>query len=753
LQSLSKIKSAFLFALAFYSLQLCQAQKIYSIWEDPSSVYRFVSIDGSTGTKTNINTINNLLGYISPGTSTINTKTREYIFRGLTSMGGNYIYSIDLVSGNINSQVTLPQNIIGLEYNYVTDTTYGLWEDSSGVYQVVWIDPKSGSYKRIGAVTGVSAYVGGTFSVDTKDSLYQFMGLDNSKYYLYAVHIKTGRVVYKNQVSRKIHAIRYNCNNDSLYGRLDSNNRYNLVAINAASGGYSVIDSMVGISSGYISDAFVLNEDSASYIFLGFQRSSTKLIKVRQNNAQVVSSPSFTYRRLAGFETVNCAVPLPKPKAIFTANYSDSICVGDSVFFSDISTGNPRIRNWTFNGGKPFNSGDSSLFVVYDTIGRFNVRLSVTNSSGTDDSLAIGYIKVSPCGVVPTAKFQSNYSDTLCEGDTLTFTDLSTGKPTNRQWTFFGATPLTSSDSIVKVVYNTAGNYDIRLSVSNSLGRNDSLSPKFIFVKKCGLPPVSIFKSSYTDTICQGDTIRFTDISQGMVSGRQWNFPGGKPGTSTDSIVNVVYDTVGSFNWTLSVSNAFGNDDSTSSKNIEVKSCSTNPDKPIAKIYSSVSGTICENDTVLYKDTSSGNPTQWLWSFPGGSPASSTSKNVSVVYSSSGTFDVTLRVTNSTGSDDTTQSNWIKVIPCENKLVEYSGKREVQFYPNPFNRSLGISWGTTHRVAMLKVMDLNGRVMFTKNVHTQNRNNIEIEGCNSGLYVIQIFWTDGTISLHKIVHE
>jgi len=54
---------------------------------------------------------------------------------------------------------------------------------------------------------------------------------------------------------------------------------------------------------------------------------------------------------------------------------------------------------------------------------------------------------------------------------------------------------------------------------------------------------------------------------------------------------------------------------------------------------------------VVFKDTSTGNPTSWLWDF-GDNSAKSTSQNPSHVYGAAGTYVVTLKVSNSLGESE-----------------------------------------------------------------------------------------------------
>jgi PKD repeat protein len=74
--------------------------------------------------------------------------------------------------------------------------------------------------------------------------------------------------------------------------------------------------------------------------------------------------------------------------------------------------------------------------------------------------------------------------------------------------------------------------------------------------------------------------------------------------------------------------------------------------------------TICEGESVNFADASSnGIPTGWNWVFTGATTTSSTVQNPSgIQYNTSGTYDVTLTVTDNTGSYNVTLSNYITVI-------------------------------------------------------------------------------------------
>lgn len=85
-----------------------------------------------------------------------------------------------------------------------------------------------------------------------------------------------------------------------------------------------------------------------------------------------------------------CGFP---PVVAFTASQT-TIFVEESVNFTDLSTNNPTSWSWTFEGGAPATSTSQNPSVVYNSPGTFNVSLTVSNASGTDNKTNIDYISV-----------------------------------------------------------------------------------------------------------------------------------------------------------------------------------------------------------------------------------------------------------------------------------------------------------------------------------------------------------------------
>jgi len=77
-------------------------------------------------------------------------------------------------------------------------------------------------------------------------------------------------------------------------------------------------------------------------------------------------------------------------------------------------------------------------------------------------------------------------SDTeICEGDEVSFTDASLGNVTSWYWEFPGGTPATSSDQNPEVVYNTAGVYDVILTISDGTDSSTFVQEDYITVLVC----------------------------------------------------------------------------------------------------------------------------------------------------------------------------------------------------------------------------------------------------------------------------
>lgn len=79
---------------------------------------------------------------------------------------------------------------------------------------------------------------------------------------------------------------------------------------------------------------------------------------------------------------------------------------------------------------------------------------------------------------------------------------------------------------------------------------------------------------------------------------------------------------------------------------------------------------------VSFTDLTTGVPTSWNWTFEGGTPATSTQQNPTVVYENNGVFNVTLEVSNDNGSQSLTKEDYVNVEAGLNPEVHFSADRQ-----------------------------------------------------------------------------
>ncbi len=83
---------------------------------------------------------------------------------------------------------------------------------------------------------------------------------------------------------------------------------------------------------------------------------------------------------------------------------------------------------------------------------------------------------------------------------------------------------------------------------------------------------------------------------------------------------------------------------------------------PLTPEFIASNTALCITDTVNFTDQSGGNPVSWNWSFPGGSPSSSSEQNPSgITYALPGEYDVSLTISNGVSSSSLTKSRFIRV--------------------------------------------------------------------------------------------
>ena len=425
--------------------------------------------------------------------------------------------------------------------------------------------------------------------------------------------------------------------------------------------------------------------------------------------------------------------------AAFSAS-ATSVMMGDTIVFTDASSGNPTQWSWSFPGGLPDTSNLQHPSVVYPQAGVYDVVLTVSNSSNTDTETKTGYIIVAdnqaavcdtlrwPLSGTPVLYYDAlegypcgtNVYQDLAKAEYFPGTDTSNSLTGALVW--FGAAagsgsfhlavwdnsgtngepgtiPLaTTQVNIASVINDVALNQltyipfnpplkpgadfylgillpntsgDTVAMVSNLSGQANPVNAweqwsdgswwhfndawvgtldvqQAIFPLMCNSDFDSVNAGFTADTmlIPQGFTLTFTDTSQGMIQARQWQFPGGQPSASQDSMVQVVYDSAGVFDVSLVVDGYLNSDTLVKPAYIQVLS------PPVAGIHFDTTYTTVGGQ-LSFASASTGDDLSLSWSIPGAVPSGSNDSSIQVQFPEAGVYNVQLIVSSPWGSPDT----------------------------------------------------------------------------------------------------
>ncbi len=139
---------------------------------------------------------------------------------------------------------------------------------------------------------------------------------------------------------------------------------------------------------------------------------------------------------------------------------------------------------------------------------------------------------------------------TIPSGGVVTFTDQTIGVPDLRTWTFPGGTPPTFNGTEAKITYSIPGTYDVTLTALNAQNTSTETKEDYITVTF-----VTDFSADKTE-IEPGETVFFTDETNGSPNSWNWSFTGGSPATSDQQDVSVTYAAAGVYDVILEASDA-----------------------------------------------------------------------------------------------------------------------------------------------------------------------------------------------------
>ena len=371
-------------------------------------------------------------------------------------------------------------------------------------------------------------------------------------------------------------------------------------------------------------------QDIAGAPFTGFQSNTLFL----PNAAAGQDGWRFRCRvaRPGCFEQVSAEAALTL-LAVPTGGFSAAVN-GYTVDFSNLSSGDSYY--WDFGDGQ--SSQVLNPQHTFGAEGTYTVRLYSITPCDTATTVQTVVILLPP-----TAGFNFPFSSAGCGSVLVDFTNASSANTTTFSWSFPGGTPAVSSQPNPSVFYTTTGIYPVTLIAANAAGQ-DTLQQLVVVT----VNPIPI--ADFAFFVQPDGTVQFAN--QSLNAGNLlWNF--GDNTTSTEPDPQHTYTSDGTYLVTLTV----WNDCDTVS--IQQTVAALFP--PVAGFFVQDTTPGCQSATVEFGNMSSANATAYNWSFPGGSPAASSSPNPSVTYTASGLYTARLIVTNAVGADTLEQTFLVQV--------------------------------------------------------------------------------------------
>lgn len=331
--------------------------------------------------------------------------------------------------------------------------------------------------------------------------------------------------------------------------------------------------------------------------------------------------------------------PNRPPVAAFTASKS---YLNVSVDGSTSSDPDGPVAQWAWNFGDGATATGATATHAYAAAGTYNVTLTVTDEQGLTKALT-QQVTVAP-NQAPTAAFTSTVNLHAVSLDASGSTD-SDGSVAGYAWDFGDGATGTGVNA--GHTYANAGTYQVTLTVTDDLGLTRSITHPVVAVDPVNQLPTAAFAVTTHDLEASFDGTGSSD-PDGTVDSWAWNFGDNTTGNGQTPVHN--YEAAGTYAVTLTVTDNRGGT-STVSHDVVVLAPNVNP----------VAGfTWTANDEKISFDGSGssdpdGTVESYAWNFGDGDTATGATK--SHTYAASGTYTVTLTVTDNRGGTHTTSQD------------------------------------------------------------------------------------------------
>lgn len=295
----------------------------------------------------------------------------------------------------------------------------------------------------------------------------------------------------------------------------------------------------------------------------------------------------------------------------FNSSYNSSGVLVDAIQnWTIVSTNTTSAGNRTITASRVLSTGDANdvafnftataLSLVWARGSSADYTVAYHGSTNRASGITLTWLSA------PTASFTSS-TTSLCEGSSLTYSNISQGGLTSYSWSFSGGSPATSTSTNPSVSYSVPGTYPVSLIAVNAVGSNTLTQTNYITISPTIAPSVSIGLSSGSNPMCSGSSISFSSVANngGTTPIYQWKINGVNVGTNSSSFTSTSLINSSSVTCVMTSNAQCPSPSSTTSTPITVTVNSTAPATVSVSLLTG-NNPICLGETVVF-DATAGN--------------------------------------------------------------------------------------------------------------------------------------------------
>jgi PKD repeat protein len=350
--------------------------------------------------------------------------------------------------------------------------------------------------------------------------------------------------------------------------------------------------------------------------------------------------------------TTTATIADTEPTADFVGTPTSGLKPLTVVNFSDSSTSYDGITAWEWDFGDGYTSTEQNSTYVYATAGIYTVSLTVYEADGDSDTkVKVDYINVTRENQPPVSDPNGLYTGT--EGVAITFSGSGSYDPdggiASYAWDFGFGDGNTGTGESPAYTYTQNGIYNVSLVVTDNEGAMDT---KTTTATIDDTEPTADFAGTPTNGL-KPLTVDFADSSTSYDGIAAWEWDFGDGNTSTEQNPTHVYTTEGIYAVSLTVYEA--DDDSDTETKVDYINVTRENQPPVSEPDGPYTGT--EGVTITFCGSESYDPDgsiiSFAWDFGFGDGNTGTGESPAHTYAQSGTYNVTLVVTDNEGATDT----------------------------------------------------------------------------------------------------